>query len=255
MIKCQHYRSTDFSECLSCRASAAQPPNRRVSSSSLNRCFNDVVTVVHIFMGHGTLLHMMDVVTQFSAAYVGASTALGEAIIAFESCWLASFWPLSSIQGDKAFNKIHFTKFVQHIIGATFCPVPPRRNRRNPIESGHGVICSTFLQLQHANPEIFNEVHALCAASISNALYGSDIRSTVEAGKGFSRPCMAGLKLIPVTEELITAEQELAARQKLAMIMCVKSIKPSNVQVSDVRQIHVRHSNQKWSKCFLLVKC
>lgn len=90
-----------------------------------------MVTVGHMFMGCATLLHMMDVATRFSAAYVVISTALDEAIIGFESCWLALFWSPSSIQGDRASEKPQVIEFVQQMLAGTFRPVPPRLHQKN----------------------------------------------------------------------------------------------------------------------------
>ncbi len=56
----QHYLSKVVGECSSCRTTSTPPPNRRVSISSLNKSFNDIVCIDHLFLGSVTVFHVMD---------------------------------------------------------------------------------------------------------------------------------------------------------------------------------------------------
>lgn len=110
----QHYLVQVFSSCTSCKASAAPPPNRRVSLTSLNRQLNEVVCVDHFHLDNVTLFHVMDTATRLSAAHVVKSTKLEEAVLAFEACWLSQFWTPMAVHGDAAFSKGAFRSMLQH---------------------------------------------------------------------------------------------------------------------------------------------
>lgn len=69
-----------------------------------------------------------------------------------------------------------------------------------------------------------------------------------KAAYGFADPPLLWPKSVPATEKLITAQSELAARQKLTQILCSKALKPSDVIFGDLVQIYPRHSNQKTEK-------
>lgn len=124
----RRYLTTDVSNCLSFKASATPPPNRRLSLPTLNREFNDVVCVDHMHMGSSSLTHAMDVPTRLSAAQVVESTSLDAAILALESIWLSLFWPPQAIHGDGAFQQSAFRNFLEKY-RIHLRPVPLRRHQ------------------------------------------------------------------------------------------------------------------------------
>lgn len=80
----QSYLPSLVRNCSNCKPFSAPPLNRRVSVSSPDRSFNNVICVDHSFLERVTLFHIMDIVTRFSAAHVVATTNIEEALYAFE---------------------------------------------------------------------------------------------------------------------------------------------------------------------------
>lgn len=64
----QHYIASTIAQCRDCKASSTPPPNRRVSISSLDKAFNDIVCIDHFYLEDVTLFHMMAVATIYSSA-------------------------------------------------------------------------------------------------------------------------------------------------------------------------------------------
>ena len=87
----QKYLTTIVTECSDCSKSSTPPPNRRVSLSSLDRNFNDVVCLDHFYLDEMVIFHAMDTASRFSAGHVVSSTSLEEAVYAFEISWLSQF--------------------------------------------------------------------------------------------------------------------------------------------------------------------
>lgn len=78
--KTKNYLSNVVSICTDFKASSTPPPNRRVLLVSLNRDFNDVICMDHMFLGIVTVFHMMDVGTQVSVGTVVNSTSMDNVI-------------------------------------------------------------------------------------------------------------------------------------------------------------------------------
>lgn len=69
-LESQKYLAELIASCPDCNASSTPPPNRRVSISSMNREFNEVVCIDHAFFGSVIVLHAMDVATRYSTGVV-----------------------------------------------------------------------------------------------------------------------------------------------------------------------------------------
>lgn len=84
----QNYLSNVISNCPACKASATPPLNRRLSLASLNREFNHVVCMYHMFLNDVTVFHMMDVATRLSVGAVVDSTSMENEFIKWKTCAL-----------------------------------------------------------------------------------------------------------------------------------------------------------------------
>lgn len=198
----QHYLSHVGSKYSTCKASATPPPNRRVSLAILNRQLNDVVCVDHFHLDDHILFHTMDTVMQFSAAHIVESTGLSKAVISFESCWFAQFWPPTAVHANAAFYKGEVLDMLKEC-DIFLRPMLPNRHQKNMLEPRHGPIRSIYLRLRHASPNASTRVLALRDVRISKYLYGSDVISSFEAAKGFTSPVKPDVLPIPVDAELL----------------------------------------------------
>ena len=240
----QHYLVHVVSSCTSCKASATPPPNRQVSLASLNRQLNEVVCVDHFHLDDVTLFHCMDTATRFSAAYVVDSTALDEAVIGFETCWLSQFWPPDAIHADSAFCKGEFAEMLK-IYDIKIRAVPPNRHQKNMLEPRHGPIRSIFIRLKNSSPDTSQKILALRAVRISNDLYGSDVISAYEAAKGYTRPVNSEVPPVPVDAELLEAHANLVARRKLTKILRSHSLSEKDFRPGDLVQVYVKRGKEK----------
>lgn len=240
----QKYLSELLSECHHCKAASTPPPNRRVSLSSLNYEFNEVVYLDHFFLDSVTVLHCMDASTRFSAGAVVESTSMESAIRTIELVWFSQFWPPSSFQADGAFNNDIFKSFLD-IYDVDLRPVPPRRHCKNAIEPRHGTIRSIFLRLKSADSKTSDSLHAIRSIRISNDLYGSDTLSAFEMAKGYSKPLVANQRPIQVDAELQAAHDELIAKRKLTLIMRSNTFPSQSFKVGDLVQIYINDGKSK----------
>jgi len=175
-------------QCTACRSTAPPQPNRKVSISSLSKSFNDIVCIDHFYLDQIRLMHCMDLVSRYSAVHIVSTVTMGEAVQAFEACWVSQFWYPESVHGDKAFQVGDFKTYADSL-GIKIRPVPPRGHNKNAIESKNRVIRGIFLRLKNAAGDSFDpNVATYKAVSISNSLYGNDTMSVFEPTKGFSKP-------------------------------------------------------------------
>lgn len=130
--KVRHYLETVVAQSLSCSASTNPPPNHKVSLASLNASFNDVICTDHIHIGSVTLLHAEDLATRVPAASAVQSVSLDDSIASLESCWMAPFWPPTSLLCDGVFQKNVFRNFVAQY-NTTIQHVPPRRHEKTQL--------------------------------------------------------------------------------------------------------------------------
>lgn len=122
----QRYLASVIERCSSCIAAASPPSIRKISIAGINREFNDVVFIDHLWLDEICLLHVMDSYSRFSIAQPVQSTALSQAVVAFENLWISHFWPPSSVQGDLAFRFPEFIDFLNQY-NISFRPVPPKK--------------------------------------------------------------------------------------------------------------------------------
>lgn len=85
------------------------------------------------------------------------------------------------------------------------------------------MIRSIFLRLL-SEFSINARLCALQAVRISNDLYGSDVLSSFEMAKGFTRPSRAWSSALKVDQGIIDAQLQLEAKRRLTKILRSKVI-------------------------------
>lgn len=233
--------------CYHCKATSAPVQSRKVSISSINRLFNDVVCIDHFFLDQVCVFHVMDSVSRYSACHISDSTSIDVSILSFEASWMSQFWPPTDIQGDNSFNKTRFIQFLREL-GTEFRPIPARIHSKNAIESKLGIIRSVFLWLKAANDTVQDHQLVYQAVRISNQLYGSDTLSAFEMDKGYTVPVTAGTAPNLVPDELISAQQALAAKRKMILILRLKAPSVPAIADGDIVQVYVKSGNEKRGK-------
>ena len=174
----------------------------------------------------------MDSVTRYSSCSIVTSASLSDAILAFESCCLSQFWPPPAVLGDLAFNHDEFKHYLSSI-GIEFNPIPPRRHNKNVLESKYGVIRSMFLRLT-SEGSLSPKLADMQSVRISNDLYGSEILSSFEMAKGFSRPVTVSSQVVEIDPVLVEAKIQLEAKRKLTRILRSKATTNLHVSVGDL---------------------
>lgn len=246
----EHYLRSVVEECHHCKAACLPTPSRKVSLSSLSRSFNEVVCVDHFYLDNIRMFHMMDAWSRFSTCYALDDASLRSAVIGFEASWLSKFWAPLSVRGDDAFNKDEFKNYMS-TLDIEFRPIPPRRHSKNVLESKHGIIGSVYLRLKSANDSDESDtLLAHQAVRMSNDLYGSDTLSAFELANGFTKPVVSGTVPNAVTDELIAAQDTLAAKRKLTLILRSKAVSTPSISVGDLVQIYVKRDKEKRGKWF-----
>ncbi len=241
------YVSNMIENCRACKSAAPTQPPRKVSISSLSKEINEIVCVDHFYLDKICLLHLMDLTTRFSVAQIVKSTALQEAVNAFEATWIAHFGYPCVMKGDEAFEKGVFREHLNEL-GIKFELVPKGRHYKNPIESKHSIIRSVFIRLMNTTNKRFTpEYCAIKAVSISNDLYGNNIMSAFEMSKGYTKS-IEGNSLIEISPEIEKAYVDIQARRKLANIMKSKSVKELPLTVGDSVEIYQKDPKQKRGK-------
>ena len=135
-------------KCSSCSLTIEPKGQRKVSLSTLNRFLNDVVCVVHLFLGESAVFHVMDTATQFSVRQVVSNTSMPLSICAVRAGWMLQFWAPRFVVFDRAFNNKQFRDYLNvHTISAR--KIPPRRHNKNALESKHRILRDIFLRLKN----------------------------------------------------------------------------------------------------------
>lgn len=127
----ENYLGRVIEACSNCRATALPAQARKVSLSSLNAHFNQIVYIDHFFLDNYCIFHAMDKWSRYSTGHIVPNTTLRSAITALEACWFSQFWYPTSVHGDKAFHHEEFTRFIK-LYDISFRPVPPRRHKKTP---------------------------------------------------------------------------------------------------------------------------
>lgn len=152
------------------------------------------------------------------------------------------------MHGDNAFNNNEFAEYIKqsHI---KFRPVPPRRHSKNPLESKHNIIRSIFLRLNaSSDPQIPPELMAYRAIRISNDLYGSDVLSSFELAKGFTKPLDEKDGLNVISNDLIDAHDTIKAKRKLNLILRSNALTEPQVGVGDLVEVFIKRQHEKRGK-------
>ena len=241
------YLSRTVDSCEKCARTYEPKQARKVSLSSLNRSFNDLVCIDHFHLGGLRICHIMCASTRYSVGSVVPDTGMDAAINALDSHWISPFWAPKAIQVDQAFANDPFFKFLEfHGIEAR--PIPARRHNKNVLESKHKVIRDVFLRLNSHNSDVGEALQAQQSIRISNDLYGNSVCSSLELAKGFTRPIECGSFPKTVPDDLIKAQETIMAKRKLNLILRSKATSEAPVKVGDLVQVFIKLQHEKRGK-------
>lgn len=90
-VDAQKYLATVLEKCSSCATTHEPKASRKVSLSTLNREFNEIVCIDYLHLRGNTVFHMLDSVSRYSIGDVVDTTAMTEAISVFELQWNSQF--------------------------------------------------------------------------------------------------------------------------------------------------------------------
>lgn len=116
------YVAQSIENCTACRTTVAPQPSKKVSISSLNKHFNEIVCIDHFYLDEMRLMHCMALASRYSLAVGYASTK--DAFHAFEGTRASQFWYPDAVQIDKAFQVSCFKTHMDRL-GIAIRPVPP----------------------------------------------------------------------------------------------------------------------------------
>lgn len=133
-----HQLPETVEKCTHWRATAKPHPSRKVSLSSLNCQFNDIICVYSFFLDCQPLLHIMYGTTRYSATLTVKDTSLEKATWDYETAWLGQFWPPNTAIGDESFSHTEFISYVNNF-GSYFKPLLPQHHSTNALESKHNI--------------------------------------------------------------------------------------------------------------------
>lgn len=151
----QSYLSNFIAQCPDCNAqdSPIPPPNCIISLTSLNRQYNEVLCMVHLFLDMVTMFHMMDVFRRSSVGAFVDSTTMENVTYHMENLWFAHFRPPNFSHVDGAFQS-DVMEVIFISIRFQKQTVPPRRLFKTSLEPRHRTISSIFLRLKDSEPYI-----------------------------------------------------------------------------------------------------
>lgn len=129
------------------RSTMLPQPLRKVSLSSVNRPFNQVVCNDHMYLDHCCTVHATDTKTRFSIGAMCNDTSMDAAIYAFQTRWFALFWTHESIKGNVTFDYSIFRNCVS-ATGERIEFISPRRHQKNVLEPKHGMLRSVYQRLR-----------------------------------------------------------------------------------------------------------
>lgn len=115
-----------------------------------DRAFNKTVCIKLLHLEDVTLFYVMDTTARYSAAHVVSSTAIQEAIYAFELNSVPQFWPPNAVHVDRVFQTEAFQPSISKQ-DIQLRPVPLGRHEKNMIVPCQGFICSIFARLRYAD--------------------------------------------------------------------------------------------------------
>ena len=233
---CAEYLSKLLESCEHCHAVRKPQKPRTVFLNILNREFNEVVFVDHMFLDDLIVFHVMDSKTRYYTGVVVESTSMSYAIAAFDSCWLSLFWSPVSVQADKAFQNDAFNEYLTSL-ATDLRKSQPYRHKKNALESKHRVIRNVSLYLRHAEPDSDQRIHAVQALRVCNNLYGNDVASAYELAHNRKRPVIPG-QVQELPQEVIEAHDHLILVRKLNSILRSKATVEKHIKVGDIFQVY-----------------
>ena len=240
----EKYLHRIISSCSDCAKTCEPKQVRKVSISSINRSFNDIVCIDHFHLGNLRMCHIVDASTRYSAGIVVPDTGMQTAIEAFDLLWISLFWAPISIQFDQAFDKKEFNEFLA-LHGINARPIPAGRHNKDVIESKHKIIRDIFLHIKTSLPEFSETLAAQQAIRISNDLYGNDVCSSHELAKGFTRPIESGSLPKIIAKDVEKAREIPIAKRKLNLIVKSKSTTVTPVRIRDLVQVFIKLQHEK----------
>ena len=208
------YLSRVVESCIHCAKTYEPKQTRKVSLSSLNRSFNDLVCIDHFHLGDQRICHIMCASTRYSVGTVVPDVGMESAVNALDSLWISQFWSPKAIQFDQAFHNEIFLKYL-NTYGIEARPIPARRHNKNVLESKHKIIRDIFLRIKSEDGNISDTLAAQQSIRISNDLYGNDLCSSYELAKGFTRPVESGKIPKTIPQDILKARDILLAKESL----------------------------------------
>ena len=160
----------------------------------------------------------MDAYTRFPVVSVVPDTGTEFAIAVLDSHWISQFWNPTAIQFDQAFYNEPFHDYLE-VFGIEYRPIPARRHNKDVLESKHKVIGDMSLRLSSDGGVIDSKIIAQQPIRISNDLYWTDVCSSFELAKEFTRPLETGQLPKIVPEDLLNARDTIMAKRKLNLIL------------------------------------
>lgn len=174
----ERYFSEIVKKCFGSRHTSFPVGTQKVSPSSMNWSFDEVLCSDYFHQSEICLLFVMYLVTCFSACKTFSGTGLFNLVSTFGSCWLSRLVTLSAVYRDPAFLRGIFLNYLSSI-ETKFMPIPPRRYSEINLESKRVVIWSTTMRVMSDSTTNFQH-SAVQAAWISKVLYGSNAYSAFE---------------------------------------------------------------------------
>lgn len=127
--------------------------------------------------------------------------------------------------------------------------MPLRRQSKNPLDSKHGVIRSIIYLQQSAHSFIDSRILAIHAVGISNSLYWSDLASSFELAKGYTKPLLPNIIHAPLPEEIAKARDKSIAKDTLTKILRSNTKSVANIHPGDRVQLFMKQDCEKGGKC------
>lgn len=134
--------------------------------------------------------------------------------------------------GDTAFLYIQFTEFPKtFLIG--FRPVSKRRHTKIVLESKHGENRGLFFRI--INEDDSNEINnSLQSVALSIGLFDSDVLSTFELAKKYSKSPTNCLKPYSIINVRIDSPLALHSKAKVSLSLRSKSVSYVHISMSDL---------------------
>lgn len=229
-----------YQNCTSCQQTGRPVNSRKISFSRILSEFNDTVQIDFFFVSElskSPILHFVDVSTAFSAAQLMDSREMDNAVRSFESQWINIHGAPTHVSADVEFlNK--FAKQL-HYFGIKFKPTPARRHNKLGVVERKNSVVRLLIQRLVKDGSYASASRAVSitpdellsrATYLSNILYGSKLLSSFELARGYT-PSISGLPASNLTEQLVEAHHEQAARRALHIFE--KSKVPRPLQATD----------------------